>query len=75
MRERNGLKGGGKMEELMKKANLTQVELAKRLGVSSRLVSYWCKKERKPNILILPNLSNILGVSVDEIIACFKNKN
>ncbi len=63
------------MLELLKKAKLTQTQLAKKLNISPRLVSYWCKKERKPNILILPNLSNILGVSVDEIIACFKDKN
>lgn len=62
------------MLELLKKAKMTQTQLANKLKVSQRLVSYWCKKERKPNILILPNLSRILGVSVEEIIDCFSEE-
>ncbi|HIU80046.1 MAG TPA: helix-turn-helix transcriptional regulator [Candidatus Coproplasma excrementipullorum] len=59
------------MKELLKKAGLTQVEFAKRLGVTQSLISQWISGICQPNIKLLPNIAEILNVSVDEIVALF----
>lgn len=62
------------MLELIKNAKLTQTQLAEKLNVSPRLVSYWCAKERKPNIFLLEKIASVLGVTMDEVIVCFKKQ-
>lgn len=48
--------------------NMTQEELASRLGVSAQAVSNWERSESYPDVTILPVLSVMLGVSVDELL-------
>ena len=48
--------------------NLTQKELAKLLFVSESAVSKWEKNVARPDIALLPRLSEILGVSEHELI-------
>lgn len=48
--------------------NLTQKELARMLFVSESLVSKWEKNVARPDIALLPRLSEILGVTEHEII-------
>lgn len=45
--------------------NLTQEELASRLGVSAQAVSNWERKESYPDITLLPALSAALALSTD----------
>lgn len=59
------------MKELLKSKKITQTELAKMLGVSQRLVSYWCTKEREPDATMMTKIAYILGVSVEQIVSWF----
>lgn len=59
---------GNKISLLRKSANLTQMELANRLGISFQAVSNWERGISMPDISNLGALAEILGVSVDELI-------
>lgn len=50
-----------------KMKNITQEELANKLGVTFQAVSKWETGQTYPDILQLPNLSNILEVSIDKL--------
>jgi len=45
--------------------NLTQEELASRIGVSAQAVSNWERKAGYPDVLLIPSLANALGISTD----------
>ena len=60
------------MKELLNAANVTQVELAKRLNVTQSLISQWVRGICEPKIEQLPTIAEILGVSVEKVIDCFK---
>lgn len=60
---------GRKIGELRKKCNLTQMELADRMGVSYQAVSNWERGNSMPDISKLPELAGIFGVSVDSLLA------
>lgn len=51
-----------------KEKRLTQTELAELLGVTDKAVSRWETGEGFPEITMLPKLSIILGISVDELL-------
>ena len=53
---------------LRKEKNLTQKQLAELLNVSDKTISHWECDETSPDILILPELAELLGVSVDELL-------
>ena len=53
---------------LRKEKALTQTELAEKLNISNRTVSKWENGDGYPDITILPELADILGVSVDELL-------
>ncbi len=59
---------GGNISRMRKAANLTQMELADRMGVSFQAVSNWERGQTMPDISRLPELSEALGVTVDEIL-------
>lgn len=59
------------MKELLKSKKITQTELAERLGVSQRLVSYWCTKGREPSATMMSKIAQILGVPIDQIVSWF----
>ena len=53
----------------LRKANcLSQRELAERLGVSFQAVSKWERGLNLPDLLLIPPLCQILGVSADELL-------
>lgn len=54
---------------LRKEKNLTQASLAEMLNISNRTVSKWENGDGFPDITILPELSRIFDVSVDELFA------
>ena len=60
---------GRKIGKLRKKCNLTQMELADRMGVSYQAVSNWERGSSMPDISKLPELAGIFGVSVDSLLA------
>lgn len=59
---------GNRISEYRKKKNLKQDELAEMLGVSPQAVSKWENDLSCPDISLLPELSRILGISIDEIV-------
>lgn len=59
------------MKELLKSKKISQDNFAKTLGVSQRLVSYWCTKEREPSATMMTKIAKILGVSVEQVVAYF----
>lgn len=66
---------GSFLKEKRQEKNLTQKELAKMLIVSESAVSKWEKDVARPDIVLLPRLSEILGVSEHELItASIDNK-
>ena len=64
----NMQKIGRKISELRKGKNMTQPELADRMGISFQAVSNWERGNSMPDIAKLPELAEILGVSVDELL-------
>ena len=53
--------------ELRKEKGMTQLELAEKMGVTDKAVSKWERDLSCPDINSLPNLADILGVTVDEL--------
>ncbi len=58
---------GTRIAELRKKNNLTQEEFAEKLGVTAQAVSKWENGASCPDIMLLPKISDILGVSIDQL--------
>ena len=56
-----------KIKQLRTKANLTQEQLADELGISPQSVSKWENGVSLPDITLLPSISEIFGVSIDEL--------
>ena len=53
--------------EFRKQNGMTQLELAERMGVTDKAVSKWERDLSCPDINSIPNLAEILGVSVEEL--------
>lgn len=47
---------------------LTQMDIAKQLGVSPNTVSMWETGERKPDIIVLKKLTSILHCTADQLL-------
>ena len=58
---------GTMIAELRKQHGMTQLELAEKMGVTEKAVSKWERDLSCPDINSLPNLAEILGVSVEEL--------
>ncbi|MBE6571340.1 MAG: helix-turn-helix transcriptional regulator [Ruminococcaceae bacterium] len=50
-----------------KKTGLTQEDLAQKLGVTFQAVSKWENGQSAPDIMLLPELSEVFGCTIDEI--------
>lgn len=60
---------GFKISELRKQHNMTQMELADRMGISFQAVSNWERGSSMPDISKLPELAQIFHVTIDEILS------
>ncbi len=60
---------GERIANLRKKAGLTQEELAEKLGISPQAVSKWENDISCPDIMSIPNIAKILGVSTDMLLS------
>ena len=58
---------GTMIAELRKEHGMTQLELAEKMGVTDKAVSKWERDLSCPDINSIPNLAQILGVSVEEL--------
>ena len=61
-------KVGRSIAENRKKRNMTQMELADRMDVSYQAVSNWERGNSMPDIAKLPELAEIFGITVDELL-------
>lgn len=59
---------GNRIAIKRKEKGLTQLQLAEKLNVSNRTVSKWENGDGYPDITVLPDLSDILEISIDELI-------
>lgn len=58
-------------KELLKVNDMTCARLARKLGVSRSLVSLWASGKSKPSLKIIPQLAEILSVSIAEVVNYF----
>ena len=58
---------GATIKALREAQNMTQAELAEKLGVSSKTVSKWETAKGLPDISLLQPLAQVLGISVIEL--------
>ena len=63
-----------RLKELRKQAHLTQVELAKRLGIGQSSYADWERGKKKPTQENLVKIAQILNVSVDYLVGNSENK-
>ena len=64
----NQIKIGRFIAECRKKANLTQMQLAEKLGITDKAISKWERGVAMPDTSIMLNLCDILGISVNELL-------
>ena len=65
---------GNRIAKFRKEKNMTQEDLANRLGVSSQAVSKWENDASCPDISLLPQLCEILGITADELLTGKNNE-
>ncbi len=58
---------GGNISALRKAKGMTQEEFAEKLGVTPQAVSKWENSVSCPDIMLLPRIAEIFGVSIDEL--------
>lgn len=59
---------GKKIVSLRKQKNMTQMELADKMGISFQAISNWERGNSMPDISKLPELAEIFGVSLDVLL-------
>ena len=59
---------GNRLSEARRQKDMTQMELAEKLGISFQAVSSWERGNTMPDIAKLPDIADILGVSVDYLL-------
>jgi len=65
----NQIKIGRFIAECRKKANLTQMQLAEKLGITDKAISKWERGIAMPDTSIMLELCDILSISVNELLS------
>ena len=65
----NQIKIGKFIAECRKQKNLTQMQLAEKLGITDKAVSKWERGIAMPDTSIMLELCDILGISVNELLS------
>ena len=65
----NQIKIGRFIAECRKKANLTQMQLAQKLGITDKAISKWERGIAMPDTSIMLELCDILGITVNELLS------
>lgn len=63
---------GERIRRLRRESGFTQGELGKILNVSAQAVSKWERSKTCPDVMTLPTLASLLGVTTDELLGCEK---
>lgn len=59
---------GDRIKSHRKRLGMTQEQLAERMGVSAQAVSKWENNLSCPDISVLPELADVFGITVDELL-------
>lgn len=59
---------GERLEKCIKESNLTQKELAEKIGITPVRLNYWVKDKRQPDVPYIRELAKALNVSADYLI-------
>lgn len=59
---------GNLIYQLRKEKNMTQLQLAEKLGISDKAVSKWERGLGSPDLSLMPKLSEILGVDLEKLL-------
>lgn len=59
---------------LLKEKQVTQLDLAEKLGVHQTLISLWCRGKCKPSVSCVKDISDALGASLEQVVSCFEKK-
>lgn len=59
---------GATISALRKERGMTQLELARQMGVTDKAVSKWERNLSFPDVASLPKLAEVLGTSADELL-------
>lgn len=59
---------GATISALRKEKSMTQLDLARQMGVTDKAVSKWERDLSFPDVTSLPKLAEVLGTSVDELL-------
>lgn len=65
---------GDEIKEVRKKAGMTQMELAERLGVSKGAVAMWELNQRSPSVKMLQKICAVIGTTPDSILGFCDSK-
>ncbi len=65
---------GSRIAQRRKALNLTQEEFSKLLGVTAQAVSKWENDVSCPDIMLLPEISKVLDISIDELMGVEKKR-
>ena len=60
---------GKRISDLRKARGYTQEELGTELSITGQAISKWEKGDSMPDVAILPDLANLLGISVDGLLS------
>lgn len=66
---------GAMIAQLRKDNNMTQAELAEKMGVTDKAVSKWERDLSFPDVSSIPKLAEIFGVSVDTLMQVKRSTN
>ena len=61
-----------RLREEMKRSGMTTVELARRVGVSSEMITQYCTTKKLPRLDTFARLCQVLDVSADYILGIDK---
>ena len=59
---------GSMIATLRKEHNMTQLQLAEKMGVTDKAVSKWERDLSCPDVASLPRLAELFGITVDEML-------
>ena len=65
---------GSFIAALRRAAGMTQRELAERLNVSDKAVSRWERDECAPDLMLIPVIADLFGITADELKQSYSEK-
>ena len=65
---------GARIKRLRRELGLTQGEFGKKLNVSAQAVSKCERSQTCPDVMTLPTIALLFGVTTDELLGCARMK-